>query len=334
MKIGDLASIIGDKVFLKARTSSRLASASRDIVQATLVAESETAPVSTTDGAQLLESARVEDPGLGLLAKLPPFAPVAISLMRLFDHPDVEPEQVADQIGSDPALRSQLLAIANSWIYAPPAPIAEPLQAIHLIGMDHTRALSITWAMRSLHANAPKRGIVRRLWRHSLTTGLIAEQLADVYGVFRPDANSGGTIHDIGRIALLGAQSHEYEKFLLQTYDSIEQRLAEEKQQFQLNHCEAGCVLVQHWGFGPALIHAVSNHHQPVVPSDRGLTSLIHLSCQLATSMGFAAVTHAEPHNPDTTVSLNAPADLQAAILERLTVLPEQLDTAVARLDF
>jgi HD-like signal output (HDOD) protein len=334
MKLGDLASLIGDKVFEKGRVNSRVASASRDLVQKAMVAESETAPVSTTDGAELLESARVEDPGLGLLAKLPPFAPVAIGLMRLFDKPEVEPKEVAQYIGSDPALESQLLAIANSWLYAPAAPVIDPLQAINLIGMDQTRALSVTWAMRSLHANAPKRGVMRRLWRHSLTTGLIADQVAGIYGVFRPDANTGGTLHDIGRIALLGAYGNDYEKFLLQSYETVDQRLVEEKRQFQLNHCEAGCVLVQHWGFGAPMLHLVTNHHKPVVPSDRGLTSLIQFSCQLATSLGFAAVTHAESNNPDAVVALNVPEELQATVTERLAALPEQLDSAVAKLDF
>ena len=57
---------------------------------------------------------------LGPLAKLPPFAPVVISLLRLFDRDDVNIESVASLVESDPAIASELLGVANSPLFGSP----------------------------------------------------------------------------------------------------------------------------------------------------------------------------------------------------------------------
>ena len=329
---GLAAAYIGLAIIRRTRNSVRIADISGEIVRPTRTAEIDPAPPSPTQGAELLQSAHVEDHSLGLLAKLPPFAPVAIRLLRLLDNAEAQPSEVASLIAADPALRTQLLGIANSWLFAVRVPIDEPLKAITLIGMDQTRALALTWAARSLHANAPRSAIVRRLWRHSLATGIVAEALADAYGLKSTDANSAGTLHDIGRIALLAAHGKTYEKLLLRTHDSVEQMLSDEKLQFGLNHCEAGCVLIQSLGLSDELSQAASDHHQP--SNGHGLNALIYLSCKLATSLGFPTVAQAERHNPDETISLDAPAELQSTIQQRVSGLLEHLDQAMERFDF
>jgi HD-like signal output (HDOD) protein len=323
---------LGRAIIIRKRAAVRMASVSRGIVHATVTAKSDAVRPSPTDGAQLLQSAQVEDPALGLLAKLPPFAPVAIRLLRLLDRADTEPREIASQIAADPALRAQLLGIANSPLFAIRVPVEDPLKAITMIGMEQTRALAITWTMRSLHANAPKSGLVRRLWRHSLTTGIVAEWLADAYGLSAAYANSAGTLHDIGRIGLLAAHRDAYEKLLLQTYDSTEQMLLEEKLQFGLNHCEAGGVLIRSWGFAEGLWPAATDHHQPF--HGAGLTSLIQLACHLSTSLGFPAVTYPVVHSPDVIVSQKVPVELQSTIQQRLPSLRDHLDQSVKKLDF
>jgi HD-like signal output (HDOD) protein len=281
---------------------------------------------------EILESAQVESADLGLLAKLPPFAPVAIQLLRILDRPDVEPREVAGQIAADPALRGQLLAIANSPLFGLRVTVQEPLHAIALLGIEQTRSLAVTWTMRALHAGSPKSGVVRLLWRHSLATGIIAEKLADAYLLAPPRANSAGTLHDIGRVALLAAYRDVYGKLLMQTQDSPAQMLDEEKLQIGLNHCEAGGILMKSWGLAPELVHAATGHHQP--SNGSGLNSLIHLSCQLATSFGFAAVTQPEYRTPDVIVSETVPAELQTSIRQRLPALIEQIDRSLEKLDF
>ena len=120
---------LGSAIYARKSQAGRIAAASRTIVQAPtlLSAEAAAAPPSPAAGAQILQSAQVENADLGLLAKLPPFAPVAIHLLRILDRPDVEPRDVASQIAADPALRAQLLAIANSPLFGLRVTVQDPL---------------------------------------------------------------------------------------------------------------------------------------------------------------------------------------------------------------
>ncbi len=330
--LAGLAGAFGLAKYKRYRTTVRIAAASGGIVQAVDDRRDGGSKQPVQDGSELLQSAKVEDRSLGLMARLPPFAPVAIRLLRLLDKDDVDARDIADQVASDPALRAQLLGVANSWLYAVSEPIHDPMKAITQIGIDQTRALAVTWAVRSLHAGAPKSGRVRRLWRHSLSTGIVAEQLADLYCVKPTAANTAGTLHDVGRIGLLSAHSPGYEQFLLQSWETAEEMLTEERAQFELNHCEAGCILILHWGLPEDLLRAARGHHQ--ANSGNAEDALIHFSCQLANSVGFPAVTYGKILTPEETTRQHAPEEMRDRIIERLPKIMERLDDAVQRLDF
>jgi len=57
------------------------------------------------------------------LAKLPPFAPVAIRLLKQFDREDAEVSEVAKLVAADPALVSEILAVSNSALFSPVVPV-------------------------------------------------------------------------------------------------------------------------------------------------------------------------------------------------------------------
>ena len=65
-------------------------------------------------GADLLNNNRVDTAELGELAKLPPFRPVALSLLRLFDRPQINVREIAAMVESDPTMASEMLAVVNS----------------------------------------------------------------------------------------------------------------------------------------------------------------------------------------------------------------------------
>jgi HD-like signal output (HDOD) protein len=103
-------------------------------------------------GAELLERNQVETSELRELAKLPPFRPVVISLLRLFDRSDVDIQQVCSLVEADPSLASEILAVVNSPLFAVPQRVFQPSHAIVLLGAERTKSLAATLAMRSLLA--------------------------------------------------------------------------------------------------------------------------------------------------------------------------------------
>jgi len=133
----------------------------------------------------LLERHRVETAELGPLAKLPPFAPVVISLLRL-----------CDREGSRGAITSPALAIG-------------------LLGTEHTKSLATTLALRSMMKGAPRTAVVRRLWIHSVATAAIAQEFAAAFEVPKNLAHIAGILHDLGRMGLLAAHPAEYTRLAL-----------------------------------------------------------------------------------------------------------------------
>ena len=128
----------------------------KQIVFRTIGEDAVRRPPSTLPSAEeLLGPERNEFPELGALGRLTPFSPVAIRLLRTFDSDDVNFRGVVDLISSDAAVSSELLATVNSLLFGPPMRIADPGQAVTIPGIEHTRALVTTLAMRSLMDGAP-----------------------------------------------------------------------------------------------------------------------------------------------------------------------------------
>jgi hypothetical protein len=115
-------------------------------------------------GAEILESSNVETEELGPLAKLPPFRPVVISLVRLFDRDDVNNEEIAALVRSDPAIASELLGVVNSPLFGLRQNVLSELHAVSLLGVDRIKSLAATLAARSLMQGGPRTPVVRRFW--------------------------------------------------------------------------------------------------------------------------------------------------------------------------
>ena len=227
----------------------------------------------TVRGAELLEQSHLEPDDLGPLAKLPPFSPVVISLMRLFDREDVKSEEIARLVSADPALTSELLGVVNSPMFAFQKKVSSPAHAVSLLGVERTKSLAATLAMRSMMQGAPRTPVVRRFWVHSIATATIAKQFASSFGADPELSHVSATMHDLGRLGLVAAHAADYTKLALASHDSVEEILAAEQAQFGMTHCQAGARLAKSWSL-PEPFGKVANHHhdsssdQPIVGPD------------------------------------------------------------------
>jgi HD-like signal output (HDOD) protein len=67
--------------------------------------------------------------------RIPSFPQIAIRILQLTSNEDVSMRQLGDLISSDPSFSSEVLAIANSALYAPRYPVTSILQAIAVLGL-------------------------------------------------------------------------------------------------------------------------------------------------------------------------------------------------------
>src|SRR5438105_15833176 len=87
------------------------------------------------------------------LCKLPQFRPVALKLLKLVSSDDVDFAAVANLLSSDPAFSAEVLALANSPLYAVACPTSSLKRAILVLGLERTRALTLTVAMQAFVGN-------------------------------------------------------------------------------------------------------------------------------------------------------------------------------------
>ena len=285
-----------------------------------------------TRGAELLESHRVETEELGPLAKLPTFAPVVMSLLRLFDRDDVMIDSVASLVESDPAIASELLGVVNSPLFGFSGEITSPAHGIALLGIERTKSLATALAMRSMMQGGPRTPVVRRLWTHSMATAAIAQEFAAAYGIPHDLAHVAAIMHDLGRMALLAAYPTEYTRLALAAHDTEAEIRAEEQAQFGMDHCYAGLILAKAWGLPQALWKAVGSHHE--ASANRDLVSLVHLSCRLADDLQFQAIRHENPRDPKATIEACAPEAIRRGLADRVEAAEASVLKMLESLDF
>ena len=301
-----------------------------------LAEESDVAAVVTEECAsaeEMLEKGEVETAQLGALAKLPPFRPVAVSLMRLFDRDDVEMHEIVRLVASDVALSSELLALANSPLFAVQTSIRDLQHAVTVLGIDRTKALATTLAMRSFLSSAPKTPILRRFWRHGVATAVIAEAMAPSYGVAKDLAHVAGILHDVGRVALLAAYPDQYADLAVRTYENNESILLAERAQFGLDHCQAGELLSDSWRFPKELKHVAAQHLD--TPTGQDLLSVVQTACRIAANFGFAAIAHHDHHTrTDETLKTCVPSAIRKQVIESLKDVDKRILDRLESLDF
>jgi putative nucleotidyltransferase with HDIG domain len=275
----------------------------------------------------------VETPELGPLAKLPPFRPVVITLLRLFDRSDVRIEDAARLVESDPAVVSELLALVNSPLFGISGTIGNASHAISLVGLERTRSLVSTLAMRAMMLKAPRTPVVRRFWTHSLASAVVAQEMASIFAVAPDLAYIGGMMHDLGRMGLLAGHAEEYSGIAVSSHDTVQAILAAEQAAFGMDHCQAGMLLARAWGLPLGLRGAIEHHHGlPAAP--RNLEGLVQMACRLADSLQFQAIHHRDVAKPMETIELCAPPELLDALAGCLESTEARVLDSIQLLDY
>jgi putative nucleotidyltransferase with HDIG domain len=220
--------------------------------------------------------------------RLPPFPQVAIRILQLANKENVQLHQLSDLISSDPAFASEVLTIANSLLYAPRYPSNSILQAVAVMGVNNLQGMCLTVGARVYMGKARTLPFMQGIWRHSMASALIAEQLASAGFMDKDHAYTSGVLHDIGRLALSAVRAKEYAALLETHTGSAGSILQAERDRFGLDHCEIGRQLVADWKLPRELVSTVSQHHAPRQEDGSwAMSELINVSCRMADSAGF-----------------------------------------------
>jgi putative nucleotidyltransferase with HDIG domain len=224
------------------------------------------------------------------LRKVPPFPPVAAKLLSLLAKPDVDTTEVARLISTDPTFTARLLQRVNSVEFGLAAPVTNVSQSIALLGLDLTRQVTLTQATATYAAGALKTEELRRCWQHTVATAVLAEEIAKACGAFDKVAFTAGILHDIGRLGLLVAYPDEYERVMRNAAAQCLDILDFEREEFGMDHAEAGRMLAEGWGLPSELAMIAGRHHDPSEGLELDLLRIVHVACRLADALGYDVV--------------------------------------------
>jgi putative nucleotidyltransferase with HDIG domain len=221
--------------------------------------------------------------------RIPSFPQIAIRILQLTSNEDVSMRQLGDLISSDSSFSSEVLAIANSALYAPRSPVTSILQAIAVLGLNRLKGVCLTVGVRAYLGKSLNDVWLRAIWRHSLACALIAEQLAQAGSMNKNTAYTAGVLHDMGRLAMVVIRPETYDALLMTHSGSPSSILPRERDLFGFDHCDAGRHLIADWKLPADFEAIVSDHHSPRQKHDPwNLAALINVSCRMADTTGFA----------------------------------------------
>lgn len=138
---------------------------------------------------------------------LPSLPHVAVRIGEAVNDEDSDARKVAALIETDPAIALKIVKAANSARYGGISQVATVTEAVARLGMQDTRVLVITFALRELFRTTSRKLEKRMftLWEHSRRIAALARVLGDKVGGFNPhEALLAGLVHDIGVVAVIG----------------------------------------------------------------------------------------------------------------------------------
>lgn len=188
--------------------------------------------------------------------EVPTLPEVALRVRKLIEDPDATANQVAKLIGTDAALSTRLLQVANSAMFAGMAAVDNIRAAVNRLGLALVRNMVTCVVMKTLYA--PKvppliRARMQELWKHSTKVAAFSHALAKPFNHLRRDeAMLAGLIHDIGTLPIL-------------TRAAAFPDLAGDNEKLQRvvdrMHGDIGKLILEAWHF-PAPLIAVASEHE------------------------------------------------------------------------
>ncbi len=237
-------------------------------------------------------------------------------------------DALIEQLDSNPRLRFGVLTGANLPMIGGRRPSRTMRQAVANLG--RRRCLSLLWLVALSdflqswpHSHERAR---QKLWRHSLLTGVLAQELLAAAGQIGPgEALAAGVAHDIGHVLLsgpgarLGIVWHEEHDLLVERKDVSP---APER-----DHCRLGASLLTFWEAPPEMVACALHHHEPSAAPD------LHVPLIVGVRLADLLAEHLDLDRPVRPLRLEAsPAWQELAAIDPWKNVPHLHVVAIERL--
>ncbi len=231
------------------------------------------------------------------LSKLPTFSPVAVRLVQLVSQEDASFAEISRLLATDAALSAEVLRVANSPLFGTRCEIKSIASALTTVGMDRLSLLVCTTALWRCIPGSVSHQVVHNWWRHNLASAFICQHLCGS-GPDRNYSYAAALLHSTGQLALIGAYPVEYINLLSRAATEGHSLMDYEVEHLGVDHCTLGEALLNNWHLPPELADSAAHHHDPE-NARFPLTRMVHVSCVVATHIGFSVAGMARPAELD-----------------------------------
>ena len=236
------------------------------------------------------------------IAELRPLPSVALRVLEIAESEHFSAHELAQTIGTDAALTTKMLRLANSAYYGFPRRISTVRDAVVLLGFRAVRSATLATCV----IDAMPRGVQadeRAFWHFSITVGMLAEVLARSARLHAEEAFTAGVLHNIGRLAL---DQHRPDALRRAMHLAAAEGMTLPEAEYALlgySDAELGGALALHWNFPIELATAVAEHQRPIAQiTDRNsLAAFVVRSRDFALARGLSDGVEEQlaPHEPE-----------------------------------
>ncbi len=200
---------------------------------------------------------------------LPQLPQIFVRVMEELDNPNASARTIGALIAQDVSISAKVLNVVNSAYFGVAQRVADPSQAVSLLGMDTVRSIVLLFDVftkfQHLNDRVPDFKL-DALQRHSLAVAAGARAIArkeSMDPVTHEHSYLAGLFHDIGKLVLLANFTKEFALAMRICREQQVSASAAEWKVLGVTHAEVGGYLLGLWGFADPVIEACAWHHQP-----------------------------------------------------------------------
>ena len=204
---------------------------------------------------------------------------VAREAVEIVQHPDCTADQFVSVVERDVKLATDMLALANSALFACRTRAINLKQAVVRLGFRKCRNLILGSSAASLMQSLPlqEEWVREVLAQHNHTTATTCVHLNRAFNLgYSGEEFTAALFHDVGRLLLAIASPTAFaEADALDFQESVE-LLEHEAAMLGTDHCQFGARFAQHYGLPNELVAVIRYHHRPELEQQfQELTSLV-----------------------------------------------------------
>ncbi len=200
------------------------------------------------------------------------------SLVAALNEPECGLAEIGELVGRDMAMTARLLKLVNSPFFGLSAPLVQPADAIHHLGLEMVKSLVlVAGAFEQLSGWSSPSSRLESIWAHGAAVAACARVIARFEGLDdrgQNEAYVGGLLHDIGKMVLEVNLMPQELRMLQRVRERSATDREAELEVFGADHADVGGFLLGLWGLPVTVVEAVALHHRPQLGTTRCFSPL------------------------------------------------------------